>query len=130
MSYYNRHFTIEEARALIPEVKERFSRIFALLDVIRVEHETSGTPVHIHRGNGHGPIVQTTSPKAEAVQAEIAGIIELGIVIKDLRQGLIDFPHFLEDDPDHEVFLCFLVAEDTVGFWHEIEAGFAGRTAL
>jgi hypothetical protein len=130
MSYYKRHFTIEEAKALVPDVKARFVKIFALLDEIRAEPDSGGKPMNIQRGNGHGPIVQTPSPKAAEVHAEIAAIVESGVVIKDLSAGLVDFPHYLNGDQAHEVFLCYLVSEETVGFWHEIDAGFAGRTSL
>jgi hypothetical protein len=127
---FKRHFTIEEARELALELKSRFSQIHILLEEIEKELEKTGAKMRINRGNGQGPVVQAKSEKISAVHRQVEEIVNMGIVIKDLKQGLVDFPHYLDGDESHEVFLCYLVAEDTVRFWHEIGAGFAGRTPL
>jgi hypothetical protein len=57
---------------------------------------------------------------AEAIQ-------ELGAVVKDLEQGLVDFPARRGDE---DVYLCWRVGEDRIGFWHGTEEGFAGRRPL
>ncbi|MDR3708400.1 MAG: DUF2203 domain-containing protein [Capsulimonadaceae bacterium] len=127
---HKQHFTIGEAQALVSEIKLRFHKIHALLAEIEKEMLKTGAHMRINRGNGKGPSVQATTPKADEVHAEIAEIVKLGIVIKDLKKGLVDFPHYLDGDTNHEVYLCFLVSEDAVRFWHEIDAGFSGRTPL
>ena len=50
-----------------------------------------------------------------------------GIEIKDLNQGLIDFPSLRGD---RIVYLCWRLGEDRIGYWHELDAGFAGRTPI
>jgi len=127
---YKRHFTIQEARELAPELKIRFDQIHSILDEIEKEMEKTGAKMRINRGNGKGPVVEAKSDKLAELHRQIEWIVDMGVVIKDLRQGLVDFPHYLNDDESHEVLLCFLAAEDTVRFWHEIEDGFAGRTPL
>ena len=52
---------------------------------------------------------------------------ELGIELKDARAGLIDFPCWMDG---HEVYLCWRLGEPEVAYWHELEAGFAGRQKL
>ena len=52
---------------------------------------------------------------------------KMGVIVKDLDKGLIDFPH-LKDD--HVVYLCWKLGEESIDFWHEIEAGFGGRERL
>jgi len=49
------------------------------------------------------------------------------IQVKDLDRGLIDFPAMREG---REVFLCWERGEDDIGFWHELETGYAGREPL
>jgi hypothetical protein len=65
------------------------------------------------------------------------GLVEIGravgeldavdVVLRDVDRGLIDFPAMRDGE---EVYLCWLVDETSIGFWHEPEAGFAGRRPL
>jgi hypothetical protein len=60
----------------------------------------------------------------DALEAELG---ELGIALKDRRIGLIDFPGELDGRP---VWLCWRLGEPAVRYWHELDAGFAGRQPL
>jgi hypothetical protein len=51
----------------------------------------------------------------------------LGVILKDYQTGLIDFPARMDD---RDVFLCWRMGEPEVAYWHELEAGFAGRQRL
>jgi hypothetical protein len=51
----------------------------------------------------------------------------LGVQLKDPHTGLVDFPAWMDG---HEVLLCWRLGEEKVSYWHEIEAGFAGRKQL
>lgn len=131
MAEYDIHFTIAEARAQIPSLRARLLRIIDLLaEIRRKEQDAGGARKLVLRGNGSGPIVMGAGPQKEEAQRLVEEIVRAGIQIKDLERGLVDFPHFLNHDPDHEVFLCWQLGEDTVEYWHEIEAGFAGRHPL
>jgi hypothetical protein len=57
----------------------------------------------------------------------VAGIQELGALVKDLDRGLIDFPALRGNE---EVLLCWRVGEEEVAHWHGLEEGFAGRRPL
>jgi hypothetical protein len=61
------------------------------------------------------------------VQQGVALISRLGIQAKDLDRGLVDFPSIRNG---REVFLCWELEEDDIEFWHDIEAGYAGRERL
>jgi hypothetical protein len=67
----------------------------------------------------------------EAEAAEVVRCVEalqaLGLVVKDLDEGLVDFPALRGDE---EVLLCWRLGEDDVAFWHTPEDGFAGRKPL
>ena len=51
----------------------------------------------------------------------------MGVLVKDLDKGLCDFP-FLKED--RVVYLCWHLGEDSIGYWHDREAGFASRKPL
>ena len=54
-------------------------------------------------------------------------IKDLGVLLKDADQGLCDFPYMRQG---RVVYLCWKLGEESIGFWHDIEAGFAGREPL
>lgn len=128
MPMFDRHFTLAEARALLPELKRSFQELHDLRDAIRV-----GAPRHegarqAADGNGGGGERAVSYIQASArFQQIIRDLQERGIQIKDINSGLVDFPHLRDGK---EVFLCWQVGEDTISYWHEIEAGFAGRKLL
>ena len=131
MAIYSKHFTVREARRMLPALRRRLLRIQTLLAEARRAQALQGVALTIvTRGNGKGPILSGSGGPKEEAQRLIEGIAEDGIQIKDLERGLVDFPHFLDGDPQHEVFLCWHLGEDTIEYWHEIEAGFGGRTLL
>jgi len=131
MAIFPKHFTLAEARAALPALRRRLLRIGELLAEARRAQETPGTShVVILRGNGKGPIVSGAGRWKEEAQRLIEEVADEGIQIKDLERGLVDFPHFLGGDPAHEVFLCWHLGEDTIDYWHEIDAGIAGRNPL
>ena len=57
----------------------------------------------------------------------MAQIHEVGALVKDLDQGLVDFPARREGE---DVLLCWRLGEDEVAFWHGLEEGFSGRRPL
>lgn len=131
MPMFVKHFTLAEARATLPALRRRLLRIGELLaEARRAQDSEAGTQVVVLRGNGKGPILSGAGKAREEAQRLIEEIAGEGIQIKDLERGLVDFPHFRNGDPTHEVFLCWHLGEDTIAFWHEIEAGIAGRLPL
>ena len=133
MAMFKKHFTLAQARAALPDIRRKILRIQDLLAEIRARQEAEGQgPPVVLRGNGKGPLITQTPDDTQKQEAQrlIESIADAGVQIKDLQRGLIDFPHFLAADADHEVFLCWHLGEDTINFWHEIEAGYAGRNPL
>lgn len=133
MPLFKQHFTLTEARAALPALRRSLLRINDLLAEIRARQQDDGSlPPVILRGNGKGPLITQADDTAQREEAQrlIEGIADQGIQIKDLERGLVDFPHFLDADPAHEVFLCWHLGEDTIDFWHEIADGIAGRRPL
>jgi len=65
--------------------------------------------------------------EAEAVVRCIERLERLGVLVKDLDRGLVDFPALRDGE---EVLLCWQVGEEDVGYWHGVAEGFAGRKPL
>ncbi len=131
MSHFARHFTVDEARALLPELRRAFARIHTLLDEIQKKRGERNEEVTFFSANGHGPRV--TGGDEGTLLAEIQKLVgeihAKGIQVKDLRRGLCDFPCFLPP-ANEEVFLCWELSESDIAYWHSIEGGFAGRIRL
>lgn len=128
MPRFTKHFTVTEARAEIPALKRSFQELHDLRDAIKV-----GAPRHDEarkagEGNGGGGEDAGAYMVANVRFQEIVRqISDRGIQVKDLERGLVDFPHLRDGQ---EVFLCWHLGEETISYWHEIEAGYAGRKLL
>jgi hypothetical protein len=64
---------------------------------------------------------------ADAAIACVEKLEELGVTVKDLDLGLLDFPALLDG---RVVELCWHVGEEAVAFWHEVGEGYAGRKPI
>ena len=130
-----RYFTLREARAALPAVsrdirdavtaKVRYQEADQLL-------QTLGQRI-LMRG---GIMVDTAAAEAWKVQrdsgaqtlkATLGRIEELGVLVKDLDVGLIDFPTLYRGQ---EVYLCYRMDETDIDFWHGTQEGFAGRKLI
>jgi hypothetical protein len=123
---FRNHYTVEEARALLPKIREWLAEIHQLRRRLKQLDER---------------IAQMLSGGAdaggEAVQAQIKLLAELQyalrefqsreIQIKDVERGLIDFPSLVGGK---EVFLCWEQDEDDIEYWHDLDSGYAGRERL
>ncbi len=120
---HDTHFTLTEARKLLPWVRERIEKITELFEILRDKGfdivNKSWTP----KGNGH-----SDGPPPDEYEEFIRLIAELdqrGVMIKNFRQGVVDFPHI--DSNGDEVYLCWMLGEETISFRHTIFDGFMGR---
>lgn len=75
-------------------------------------------------GSPIGPAYIRTLFSFTAAVTDIEG---LGVLVKDLQKGLVDFPH---ERDGRIVFLCWKPDENEIGWWHEVDTGFAGRMPL
>jgi hypothetical protein len=130
-----RYFTPEEASELLPQVRVAAETL--------VEHRRALVEATAKRAElatriaGNGGDFDPQEPRelegelereAEAVARAVSSLEELGVQVKDLDRGLVDFPALRSNG--EEVLLCWQVGEDEIGFWHGLEEGFAGRKPL
>lgn len=64
---------------------------------------------------------------ARGLKSTLEKIQEIGCQLKDIEMGLIDFPTLYRD---REVYLCWKLGENGIGFWHHVEDGFRGRRPI
>ena len=123
---HERHFTVEEATALLPRLDAMLRRLREERDRLTdaEAHELLSTAAP---GNGGGQPGREVGEAFLAVRELLGEIQGLGIVVRDVDRGLIDFPAILEG---REVYLCWELDEDGIGFWHDLESGYGGRQPL
>ena len=124
-----RLWTLAEARAALPAVIRLLEEARTLLRdeaEARTRHAAAATPASIAPAvNGHG----AARPDEGLARASrlLQQVTDMGVQIKDIEQGLIDFPCLLGQK---EVLLCYRLGEPDIAFWHDLEHGFAGRRPL
>ncbi len=117
-------FTLEQANAALPDLRERLVRIRAARQQVLRASELVGARV-ASDGGGHDG--HEYFEAIAVLKSEIEHLAGCGIVLRDPESGLVDFPAELEG---RRVFLCWRLGEDRVGYWHDLETGFAGRRPL
>ena len=120
-------FTVEEANSLLPGLREILEEIWLHRDALREKAPHLEPILRAAGANGGGRVGSEYGVEAYNLYLAVERIRELGVVLKDLDVGLLDFPHEREG---RVVFLCWHLPEERVGYWHEIEAGYAGRQPL
>jgi hypothetical protein len=124
---HSRHYTIEEASDALPWVVEQLDNLREARESLTDEDVRNALAAGIP-GNGGGTAGKHLGEAFNRLQAGIATFQEREIVLRDLDRGLVDFPAIRDG---REVYLCWVEQEeDDIGFWHELEAGYAGRQPL
>ena len=130
MAYY---FTREEAEALLPDIIVLLRRIQVTnqgiqtlegeLNALRMQALSNGHHLQDRIMNMQRDLAQ----RLQVLQADMSELQSLGCELKDPEMGLVDF---LSLRDGREVYLCWHLGEDRIRFWHDLEAGFAGRQPL
>ena len=123
---FSKHYTREEAQALLPRLREWLKRLNELRrDVERSDKRLTSL---MHPGNDLGGDLVNKWIRTLAEMQELLGEFQRReIQIKDLERGLVDFPAIIGGK---EVFLCWEQDEDAVEFWHDLDTGYSGRERL
>ena len=118
----------------LPEANETLNRIRPLIDAIQEIRQTimknqpeAWPAIEKSAGNGGNRALSNMVQEFEKLDALVHQIQDLGVLIKDINLGLLDFPA-LKDG--REVYLCWQYGEGEIAFWHEVEVGFAGRQPI
>lgn len=122
-----RYFTVEEANALLPQVRALVEELFAARQAALARRPVLRPVLESAAGNGGSRQAGELLGIFEQVEKVVAEIQQLGCELKGVEEGLVDFPAMMEG---REVYLCWQYNEPEVAFWHDIDAGFAGRQPL
>lgn len=123
---FQKHYTREEATALLPQVRQWLAR----LKQLRQESERHDKRLASLMSPGNdlgGDLVNQWVRALAEMQGVLGEFQRREILIKDLERGLLDFPALIGGK---EVFLCWEQDEETVEFWHDLDAGYGGRERL
>jgi hypothetical protein len=124
---FERLFTVEEANALLPTLRKILDEAALHREALREKAPRMEPILRAAISNGGGRVGSEYGLEAYRLYLAVERIRELGVVLKDLDMGLLDFPHEREG---RVVFLCWHPPEESVAFWHDLDAGYAGRQPL
>ena len=123
-------FTLEEALALLPVVRQILTEVQALRREIEAKSARLDGLLGQAGGNGHHAAdIESMKRELEKAAADLQQLVgELDATGVELKgEGLLDFPSLRDG---RVVYLCWQMGEDTISFWHELDTGFAGRQPL
>jgi hypothetical protein len=141
-----RFYDIDDANALLPELAtivgvlgEQRSELVRLRDEVLAAgmSGSEGAPTTVG-GSAGGPDGQPISSELRLTRLRMQGLIDqmaagvaridaLGLTLRDIERGLVDFPALVSG---RQVWLCWQLGETTVGWWHGLDTGFDGRQPL
>jgi hypothetical protein len=121
----DRVYTVDEANAMLPELRERLARIREARQVLLQTAELVTERVATDGGGAHGG--REYWEAQQTLKWEIERLADENIVLRDPESGLIDFPGEREG---RRVWLCWRLGEERVANWHEVDSGFIGRRPL
>ena len=123
---HNRHYTLEEANAALGWVQDAIASLRTAREGLSDE-EAREALAEAGPQNGGGDPGRVVSEAFLQLRDALARLQDAEVVLRDLDRGLVDFPAIRDD---REVYLCWLEGEDEIGYWHDLEAGFAGREPI
>jgi hypothetical protein len=130
-----RYFKLHEAQELLPRVADLVSRVkdiharhaeaeAGLSEIARQVHLMGGMRVDPARVSA---LRNLRERMAGALREAVEAIQELGVQLKDIELGLVDFPTLYRG---REVLLCWKLGEHSIEFWHGLDEGFRGRKRI
>jgi hypothetical protein len=123
---FSRHYTLAEARELLPTVRGWFAQMDAVRPRVREAEEVFGPRLAAGEDLG-GPATIAFVRDLGQLHGLLREFHSRNIQLKDSERGLVDFPAQLDG---REVFLCWEKSEADITHWHAIDEGFAERQPL
>ena len=140
-----RFYDIDDADALVPELAtivgvlgEQRSELVRLRDDVLAAGKAGGEGAQARGGSTSGANEPPISGELRLTRLRMQGLIDqmaagvaridgLGLTLRDIERGLVDFPALVSG---RQVWLCWQLGETSIGWWHGLETGFDGRRPL
>ncbi len=122
-----RYFTLAQANTALETIRPLMDEIQSIRNNI-IAHQPEAWPaIEKSAGNGGNPTLSQLVQDFDRLDKFLHNILDTGAQVKNINTGLLDFPALRNGQ---EVYLCWKYGEDQIAFWHEIDAGFAGRQPI
>lgn len=122
-----RYFTLEQANETLELIRPWMDEVQAIRRKIMSSQPEAWTAIEKSVGNGGNRALSDMIQDFEKLDALVHRMLETDVLIKDINIGLLDFPALRNGQ---EVYLCWQYGEGEIAFWHEVDAGYAGRQPI
>ena len=124
MSHY---FSLQEANEALNIIRPLMDEVQRIRQKILEKQPEAWPAIEKSAGNGGNRALSNMVQDFEKFDALVHRIQDTDVLIKDINTGLLDFPALRDG---REVYLCWQYGEEEIAFWHEVEAGYAGRQPI
>lgn len=121
------YFTLHEANQALTVIRPLMDEVQAIRKKILANQPEAWPAIEKSAGNGGNRALSDMVQDFEQLDALIHQIQSTGAQIKDINTGLLDFSALKEG---REVYLCWQFGEQDIAYWHEVDAGYAGRQPI
>lgn len=121
------YFTLSEANQALVTIRPLMDAVQAIRQKIITTQPDAWGAIEKSVGNGGSRVLSKMVQDFERLDGLVHQIMDTGVLIKDVNTGLLDFPALRNGQ---EVYLCWQYGEEDIAFWHEVDAGFAGRQPI
>jgi hypothetical protein len=121
------YFTVEEANSALEIIRPLLKQILSIRDEILAKQPEVWPAIERSAGNGGNATLSRIADDFNRLDALVHKVLDTGVQVKDINVGLLDFLALRNGE---EVLLCWKYGEGTIAFWHDKEAGFAGRRPI
>lgn len=124
---HQKYFSIEEAREVLDEIEPKIK------EIIEIKHDLDALGFDLTSNSSYSDVdpdrIDEVTGKIDRIEELLKNIEEKGILFKDptFELGIVDFPYIRDDE---EVYLCWMLGEDDLKYWHHIEDGMKGRQPI
>lgn len=122
-----RYFTVEQANEALKILKPLVQEMMEIRQSILERQPETWPALQKAVGNGGSKAASLMAQEFARLNDLARQIQSTGILLKDINLGLLDFPSLRDG---REVYLCWRYGEELIEYWHDVDAGYAGRQRL
>ena len=121
------YFSLERANQVLAQIRPMIAELLQLRQEILKKQPQAWPVVEKSAGNGGGKTASELVQDFNRIDSLVKAVSASGAILKDINSGMVDFLALREG---REVYLCWRFDEPEIQYWHDLEAGFAGRQPI